>query len=147
MVPIYHFILAERRLMTYLATLDSSIISFIILLLIYIDAYDRSEKLFLPYQLFMLLLLTNMSMIVIDILGWIFNTLPGQSYFLLNQYSNLALYVFEPLPAMLWVLYTNYQVYKNEIKINSMAKKLLFLLFVNALFSILSINYELHPNC
>ena len=127
--------------MTYLATLDSSIISFIILLLIYIDAYDRSEKLFLPYQLFMLLLLTNMSMIVIDILGWIFNALPGQTYYLLNKFSNLMLYIFEPVPAMLWILYTNYQVYKNEIKINSIAKKLLCLWFVNALFSILSIYY------
>ncbi len=129
--------------MTYLATLDSSIISIIILLLIYFDAYNRSEKFFLKYRLFMSLILTNIAMIIIDILGWIFNGLSGQYCFLLNQFSNLLLYIFEPVPAMLWLLYTNYQVYKNEAIINSIAKKLLCLWFINAFFSVLSMYYGL----
>ncbi|MGE4588791.1 MAG: GGDEF domain-containing protein [Acidaminococcaceae bacterium] len=126
--------------MPYLTTLDSSILSFIILLIIYTDSYTRSEKLFLQYKLFMLLLVTNMAMIVIDILGWAFNGLPGQTFYTLNQYSNLALYIFEPLPAMLWVLYTNYQVYKNRTKIKSISKKLFCLWLINSIFSTLSIN-------
>ena len=127
--------------MPYLRTLDSSILSFIILLCIYINAYNRSEKLYLHYRLFMLLVLTNMAMIVIDILGWAFNGLPGPYNFLLNQYSNLALYIFEPVAPMLWILYTNYQVYKNPAKVKTAAHTLFFLWLMNAAFSTLSLSY------
>lgn len=127
--------------MPYLRTLDSSILSFIVLLCIYINAYNRSEKMFHHYRLFMLLIITNMAMIVIDLLGWAFNGLPGQHHFLLNQYTNLALYIFEPVAPMLWILYTNYQVYKNPAKVQSTTYTLLALWFVNATFSILSLYY------
>ena len=127
--------------MPYLRTLDSSILSFIILLCVYINAYNRSEKLYLHYRLFMLLVLTNMAMIVIDILGWAFNGLPGPHNFLLNQYSNLALYIFEPVAPMLWILYTNYQVYKNPAKVKTAAHTLFFLWLMNAAFSTLSLSY------
>ena len=125
--------------MPQLETIDSSILSFIILFFVYANACNRSEKVFLHYRLFMALLLTNMAMIVIDIFGWIFNGLPGQQYFMLNQYSNLALYIFEPVAPILWILYTNYQVYKDQTQVESLAYKLLFLGVINAVFSMLSL--------
>ena len=66
-----------------------------------INAYNRSERAFMHYRLFMALLLTNMAMVGIDIFGWIFNGLPGRENFLYNQYANLSLYVFEPIAPML----------------------------------------------
>jgi len=50
-------------------------------------------------------------MIILDILGWPFNGLPGQTNYFLNQDANLALYIFKPVPPMVWILYTNYQVH------------------------------------
>lgn len=126
--------------MPYLKTLDSSVLSLLVLLCIYINAYSRSEKIFLQYRLFMLLLVSNMAMIIIDILGWSFNGLPGQTNYLLNQYSNLALYIFEPVPPMVWILYTNYQVHQNHTKIKALTKTLFYLWFVNAVFSALSLS-------
>jgi diguanylate cyclase (GGDEF)-like protein len=82
-----------------------------------------------------------MAMIVIDILGWAFNGLPGQHNFLLNQYASLALYIFEPVAPMLWILYTNYQVYKNPAQVKSLSHKLLALWLVNGVFSVLSLYY------
>ena len=127
--------------MPYLKTLDSSVLSFIVLLCIYINAYSRSEKIFLQYRLFMLLLVSNMTMIVIDILGWSFNGLPGQTYYWLNQYSNLALYVLEPVPPMIWILYTNYQVHHNQEKIKTLTQNLFYLWLINAIFSLLSLYF------
>jgi diguanylate cyclase (GGDEF)-like protein len=121
-------------------TLDSSMLSFIILLFVYINAYNRSEKVFLHYRLFMALLASNMLLLLIDIFGWIFNGLPGLQNFILNQYSNLALYIFEPLPPALWILYTNYQVYKDQTKVKFLSHKLMFLWLINAGFSIASLH-------
>ena len=127
--------------MPYLKTLDSSILSFLILLCIYVNAYNRSEKMFLQYRLFMLLLFSNMSMIIIDILGWTFNGLPGQTNYLLNQYSNWALYILEPIPPMLWILYTHFQVYKEQAKVKAATYPLIYLWLINAVFSSLSLSY------
>lgn len=125
--------------MPKLETLDTSILSLIILLFMCINAYNRSERAFMHYRLFMALLLTNMAMIGIDIFGWIFNGLPGRENFLSNQYANLALYVFEPIAPMLWVLYTNYQVNRDQAKTTSLAYKLLVLVGANAIFSFISL--------
>ena len=125
--------------MPRLETLDSSILSFLVLFFVCVNAYNRSEKVFLHYRLFMALLLTNMAMIGIDTLGWVFNGLPGQHNLILNQYSNLALYIFEPLAPAFWILYTNYQVYKDPAKVKSLSYKLLALCLINAVFSIVSL--------
>ena len=96
---------------------------------------------FLQYRLFMLLLFSNMSMIIIDILGWTFNGLPGQTNYLLNQYSNWALYILEPIPPMLWILYTHFQVYKEQAKVKAATYPLIYLWLINAVFSSLSLSY------
>lgn len=125
--------------MPKLETLDASILSFIILFFMFVNAYNRSEKAFLHYRLFMALIITNMAMICIDILGWVFNGLPGQQNCILNQYANLALYIFEPVAPMLWILYTNYQVYKDKSKVQSLLYTLLCFWAINSIFSVLSL--------
>ena len=125
--------------MQKLETLDVSILSFAILFFIFVNAYNRSARAHLHYRLFIALALTNMAMICIDILGWAFNGLPGQYNFVFNQYSNLALYIFEPVAPMIWILYTNYQVYKDKAKVKSLMGKLLVFGGINSAFSILSL--------
>ena len=87
----------------------------------------------------MALLLINMAMIIIDILGWIFNGLPGQQNYVLNQYTNLALYIFEPIAPMLWILYTHYQIYKDQSKVRLLTYKLFYWGVINAVFSVFSL--------
>jgi len=86
--------------MMMLKTMDSSILSFIILIFIYINAYNRGGKVFVPYKLFMSLIEVNMLLIIIDILGWAFNGLPGSLNMICNQGFNLLLYVMEPIGPM-----------------------------------------------
>jgi diguanylate cyclase (GGDEF)-like protein len=125
--------------MATLKTLDSSIVSLIILIIIYINAYNPSEKGYLNYNLFINLLRINMFLIVIDILGWVFNGLPGSLNLICNTTFNLLLYIFEPLAATLWVLYVNNQIFHDKNKFRNAAKILLFLLIANAILSTVSI--------
>ena len=93
--------------MVTLKTLDSSIVSFIILGIILIHSYNRLERIFTQYKLFIAMVILNMAMIVIDILGWAFNGLPGPSNYVLNAGANTLLYITAPLLPSVWVLYTN----------------------------------------
>lgn len=125
--------------MTTLKTLDSSIISLIILIFIYINAYNRSERMFMHYRLFMDLVRVNILMLIIDYLGWAFNGLPGSLNMFGNTVSNLFLYSLAPLPPMLWIIYTDFLVFKNEYRISKIKRVLVSLFVVNAFISVLSI--------
>jgi diguanylate cyclase (GGDEF)-like protein len=123
-----------------LKTMDVSILSFIILIFIYFNAYNRYEKALMQYKLFIALVQTNMALVIIDILGWIFNGQSGYLNIISNTGFNLLLYVMEPVGPILWVLYTNFQVFRDESRIRKL-KCVLFVLFsINALASVISIN-------
>jgi diguanylate cyclase (GGDEF)-like protein len=125
--------------MVTLKTLDSSIISFIILFFIYTNAYRRSDKAFTSNKLFISLVAANMLMIVIDILGWAFNGLPGPANQFLNEWSNVLLYICTPVVASLWVLYIHYQVYQDDRKLEKTKRVLIGLIVLNAALSIASV--------
>lgn len=123
-----------------LKTLDSLVLSFIILMLVYINVYNRSEKVFLHYKLFIALLRTNMGLIVIDLMGWAFDGKPGAMNLILNSGFNLLLYVIEPLGAILWALYANFQVFHDEARIRKMKLPMAALFTANALAAVLSLH-------
>lgn len=122
-----------------LKTMDSSTISFIILIFIYMNAYNRLEKVFMQYKLFIALVQTNMVLIIIDVLGWIFNGLPGPINMISNQGFNLLLYIIEPIGPMLWILYTNLQVFHDEKRIIQLKQILLILFAIHAAISVVSL--------
>lgn len=125
-----------------LQTMDSSILAFVVLMIIYIHAYDRTEKVFVQYKLFTSLVQVNLAMIVIDILGWAFNGLPGGWNLLANKGFNLLLYVVEPVGPMLWLLYTNYQVYRDESRLEKVKRWLMLLWVLNGLLAVVSLQTD-----
>lgn len=125
--------------MATLQTMESSIISFLILLIIYIHSYSRIDKPFTQYKLFTALLQTNLALIVVDILGWIFNGMPGHLNLLYNKGFNLLLYITEPIGPALWILYTNYQVFSDDHRLKKQKRILLILLTINAAVSLISL--------
>ncbi len=125
--------------MQTLKTLDSSIISFIVLSMIYINAYSRSERAFLHYKLFISLVQANMVMLVIDILAWIFNGLPGALNLQLNTIFNVLLYVLAPVGPCIWIIYADFHIFQSERRIKRTAWVLLVLLSINAVISIASV--------
>lgn len=125
--------------MTTLKTLDSSIISFIILIVIYINIFNRSEKVFMSYKLFIALVQANMALIIIDILGWVFNGLPGTLNMMANKGFNLLLYIMAPVGPILWILYTDYQVFHEEKRVNRLKQFLTIPFTINAAVSVVSL--------
>ncbi|HWR41492.1 MAG TPA: GGDEF domain-containing protein [Patescibacteria group bacterium] len=122
-----------------LSTMDSSLLSFVVLAIIYFNVYNRQEKVFLQYKLFIDLVRSNMAMLVIDILGWIFNGLPGMGNLAANTGFNLLLYLTEPIPLMLGFLYTNFQVLRDENQIERLKKRFVLLWFANAVPAVMSL--------
>lgn len=126
--------------MVTLKTLDSSIVSFIILTFIYINAYNQSEEGFLSYRLFIHLIQINMFLIIIDLLGWAFNGLPGNLNLIYNTTFNLLLYILEPIAASLWVLYVNNQIFNDKKRLKKLSRILLFFLCLNGILSTVSVS-------
>lgn len=122
-----------------LKTLDTSIISFIILLIIGFHSYKRSERIFIQYKLFFSLIILNMTLIIIDILGWVFNGLPGTANYFFNKGFNLILYIFVPMAPTTWVLYTYYFVFHDDQKVRKIRSILYTFLLINAVMSVISL--------
>ncbi|MDF2511599.1 MAG: diguanylate cyclase protein [Herbinix sp.] len=120
-------------------TLDSSILSLIILIFIYYNAKNKLEKVFTSHRIFLGLVLTNILLILSDIGAWVFDSLPGIHFLLLNKIFNLSLFVFEPVAGTLWVLYVCYQMKHNEKQIKILKYVLPTLFAINAVMSILSL--------
>jgi diguanylate cyclase (GGDEF)-like protein len=125
--------------MTTLKTFDSSVVSFIILAIILFHSYSRREKLFAQYKLFTTLVILTMSMIVIDLLGWVFNGLPGSLNLFLNTGFNLLLYIGAPTVPTAWVLYVYYLVNSDEKRIRRARTIFYMMLAANALMSVASL--------
>ncbi len=126
--------------MNGLKTFDISVVSFIILLLIYVHSYNHHEKVFAQHKMFNSMVLLNMGMIVVDILGWVFNGLPGIQNYVLNAGFNVILYVAAPLVPSAWVLYVYYLTNRPEKTIRRISIVLLALLSVNALITMASLS-------
>ncbi|TGE31408.1 GGDEF domain-containing protein [Desulfosporosinus sp. Sb-LF] len=125
--------------MVTLKTMDSSIVSFIILILIYINAYNRAEKVFMHYKLFIDLIIINMALIIVDIMGWVFNGLPGSMNIIYNMGFNLLLYIMAPMAPSLCMIYANFHVFRDEKRIIKLKRVLKVFLVVNAAISIMSL--------
>lgn len=118
--------------MLTLQTLNSSILSLIVLAVMYISAYNRFENIFASYTLFMSLLTFNMVLIVVDILGWVFNALPGAINMLGNIGFNALLYLLVPIGPMLWLLYADFQVFHDAARLRKLKLPLVLLWMVHA---------------
>lgn len=125
--------------MVTLKTLDSSIISFIILVLIYINVYNRSEKVFMHYRLFIYMIQANMVLIIVDILAWVFNGLPGTLNLISNTGFNLLLYILVPVAPSLWVIYSNFHIFRDEKRIFKATRVLVAFIVINAMISVMSL--------
>lgn len=120
-------------------TLDSSILSLIILVFIFFNARNRLEKVFVSNRIYLGLVKTNISLILIDIGGWIFDGLPGLPFLLMNRIFNLLLFVVEPLTGTLWVLYVCYQIKHSEKWVERLKLLLLSFFLINGVLSVLSL--------
>jgi diguanylate cyclase (GGDEF)-like protein len=120
-------------------TLDSSVLSLIILVFIFYNARNKLEKVFVSHRIFLGLVQTNILLILSDVGAWIFDGLPGIHFLILNRLFNLSLFVFEPVAGSLWILYVCYQIKQNEKQLIIMKYVLPILFIINGVLSIVSL--------
>ncbi len=126
--------------MTALKTFDASLLSLLILILIYLNSFGHLEYVFTDFKLYIQLVQTNIILLVLDLSGWAVNGLPGYAPFLGNLMFNLMLYMFAPVAAILWILYVNFQVYHDEDRIKKINYLLLVIFLINAALSVISLH-------
>ncbi|MFT4144148.1 MAG: diguanylate cyclase [Mobilitalea sp.] len=121
-------------------TIDSSVLSLIILFFIYYNARNKLDRVFISHRIFLGLVLTNIILIFSDVGAWVFDGLPGMHYLLLNKFFNLMLFVIEPVAGTLWVLYVSYQIKQNERQLRLFKYMLPILFAFNGVISLASLH-------
>lgn len=122
-----------------LKTLDANIVSLIILVFIFLNIRSSSENISMQYKLFKAMILANIGMIIIDAFAWKFNGLKGSMNLTLNTGFNFLLYVLEPIPPSLSVLYTSYHVFSSDVRVKEKQKVLIIFFLLNLMICIISL--------
>lgn len=120
-------------------TLDANTVSLIILVFIFLNIRSSSENTSMQYKLFKAMILANIGMIIIDAFAWKFNGLKGSMNLTLNTGFNFLLYVLEPIPPSLSVLYTSYHVFSSDVKVKEKQKVLMVFFLLNLMICIISL--------
>lgn len=123
---------------TDLKTFDSSIISLVILAIIYFYAFRRSERVFATDFLFSAMVMTTFLMVIVDLLTWVFNGQPGNASKALNYIFNIMLFIGGPFVPSMWLFYTEYQIFRDLKSLKSMMRVFVMLIAANAAISISS---------
>jgi diguanylate cyclase (GGDEF)-like protein len=97
-----------------LKTADASIVCLIILFFILFNSWGRLEKRILTNRIFSGLVFSNILIIIIDLLSWMFNGRPGEVSVLLNRIFNMLLFMSGPLASFVWLMYLYDLIYRDR---------------------------------
>lgn len=122
-------------------TIDINIISVLVLVIILIAASGFREKGMIQYRLFDILILLGVILNILEILGRVFDAsfgVTGLAALWMNTIANVLLYCLVPLPAAVWLIYAQYQIFHDT---NLMRRTILLLtplMALNAFLAVLS---------
>ena len=120
--------------------IDINLFSMLILIVLFISVIrnieDRHE---VSTRLFALLILAAFLMAVLDIAGWIWEDRPGSGARLANIIANTLLYICNPLPAAIWLLYVQFQLFSSRRRLLHLIRWPLAVLAVNGIMTVVSL--------
>lgn len=117
---------------------EINIFSLAILLLIFININNHTEKYRYGQKLFLALMASNAIILVFDTFMWVINGTSGIIAKEANLLTTTLYYILNPIPCMVWSLYVNYQVYRDEKHIKSLLLPFSIPMLINTVFSVLS---------
>ncbi len=121
------------------AKISLNVVAVLVLLILFFanirqqDSRERSSDL-----LYRLLLLVNMVLAIFDSLAWLLEGRTGLWSFAFNDLTNRLLFLFSPLPAMLWLIYVHYQLFSSKRSVIKLSRWLLLPLLLNSLLVLLN---------
>lgn len=108
--------------MEIISYVESNCFALAILALIYANTRRRPDRHLYEQRLFTALLLSNAVMLALDSVQWMLNGVPGEAARTVNTVLTAVYYSNNPVPCVIWILYANFQVYRDEKR----ARRLLF---------------------
>ncbi len=121
--------------------IEINLIAIAIIVVIFFNIRNKSEIYFYDQKLFTLLLSFCSLIILLDSATWLFNTRPGQGVMGLSVILNTLYYMLNPVPCMLWAIYADFQISKDEPRIKKLSIPLSFPVLINAVIAVLSPAY------
>jgi diguanylate cyclase (GGDEF)-like protein len=124
--------------MTTIAYVEVNVFALTILFIIFMNIHHHAEKYLFEQKLFLALLCSNALLLILDTMLWLLDGKPGMP----TRYTILLLttvyLVLNPLPCVLWTIYVNYQVYRDEERIGKLLIPLLIPVFVTTVVTVSS---------
>ena len=117
---------------------EINLIAVTILFIIFFNIRNKKDKYLYDQKLFTLLLLFNMLILLFDTLTWVFNMRIGETARYINIVSNTIYYMLNPVPCMIWALYADFNIYKNERRIKRISIPLCIPVLFNAVLAVFS---------
>jgi len=103
---------------------DINIFASVTLLVILISLAFRKKNYSLSTRLFSLLILSNITLLLIETLSWLIDGINGESFKIIIFVINFIYILFCSIPAVAWLNYLDYQIYGS---INRLRKRLFYL--------------------
>lgn len=104
--------------MTYAANVAINIFGMLLLLLMLINFGAKSSRKREPDDyIFTGMLVVNSALLFSDMITWVLVGMPGEGARSLNFLANTVYYVLQPFMCFMWVLYCEYKLHENTLKI------------------------------
>ncbi|OPX43321.1 putative diguanylate cyclase YcdT [Ruminiclostridium hungatei] len=118
--------------------IEINMIAMAILLIIYFNIRNKKESYLYDQKLFILILFFNGLILVFDTATWTLNMRSGEIPRLLNNISNTVYYILNPVPCMLWSVYADFQIFKDQNRIKKISRALSLPVIINGILALLS---------
>lgn len=92
---------------------DISIFSILLLLMVRFAMFIRKETIGISNKLFTRIVWINILMLILEILSWQFDRLPGQMNYILNYGTNMLFAWSVPLISAVWASYIDYKMFED----------------------------------
>lgn len=112
------------------------ILSFLMLLVMYVQLVKAGVKSFLQHHLFKLLILSTMFAVFMEAASWVFDGRPGPAVRDMSTAANVLLLSCNITPLIIWTLYVDLQIYNDMSRIKKSLIPYFVLLIINAFFAV-----------
>ncbi len=109
----------------------------IILIIIYYQSINHSEKDTFQHKLFIKIIVITFVILIVDIFSRCDGNL-DTIYPILNYWGNLIVFLLNPILPSMWLKYTHYQIFQNETKTKKLIYPILVINFINVIMVILT---------
>lgn len=127
--------------MSIVFNLMINLYSIIILLVMFLFSFRQYDRFSPQQKLFHLMLMVTFAILCFDTLSR-FDGRPGTYYMHLNFIGNLTVFLLSPVPSAVWLLYTNYEIYREEDRVKTLTKPLVVWFLLNGMLTVLSLRFH-----